>query len=269
MSLLGNRWTEPNYQKAIEWCKTRQKQDINCTVAFLGGTPQDDSQAQLAFETNVYVVKLIGDQKLNASVTLKPTVLGVLLDKSKCRQRVLAIAEEAANQNLPVEIATESKDLVSFSLETAVACAKENKNVILDLQVYLNRTFEDLKTASKNGAGVRLVKGAYVGDANKLEEIQTHFKSLIDSSAVNSNKVLLGTHDPEIIEWVKEKFRDKKGLVEFGFLKGLSDRTKIELVERGWRVLEYVPFGEKTGAYVNRRLKFLSDLEAIGKLPAP
>jgi len=269
MSLLGSKWTEPNYQQAIEWCKTRQKQSINCTVAFLGGTPQDDSQAQLAFETNVHAVKFIGDQKINAYVTVKPTVLGALLDKSKCRQKVLAIAKEAANQNQPVEIATESKDLVSFSLETAVACAKENTNVILDLQVYLNRTYEDLKTATKNGVGVRLVKGAYVGDENKLEEIQTHFKSLIEASAVNSNKVILGTHDPEMIEWVKEKFRDKKELVEFGFLKGLSDRTKIKLAEQGWRVLEYVPFGEKTEAYVNRRLKFLQDLEGAGKFPAP
>jgi proline dehydrogenase len=78
----------------------------------------------------------------------------------------------------------------------------------------------------------------------------------------------VGTHDPELIDWVKAKFSGNKQAVEFGFLKGLSDKTKVELANQGWRVLEYVPFGEKTEAYENRRLKSLQDLEVVGRAPA-
>jgi proline dehydrogenase len=269
MSLTSNRWTEPNCQQSLAWCKARQKQNIKCTVAFLGGIPEDDAKAQLACDTYMNAIGLIGEQELNASLTVKPSVLGALLDKAKCRQRTLAIAKSAADQNLALEIATEGIDLVSFALETAVACAEENKDVILDLQAYLDRTSEDQKAATKGGVKVRLVKGAYVGDLNKREEIQNRFRSLVEAAVEDSQEVLLGTHDPELIEWAKAKFRGKKRGVEFGFLKGLSDETKVELARQGWRVLEYVPFGEKTEAYVNRRLKSLKDLEAMGKMPAP
>jgi len=269
MSLTSSRWTEPSSRQAIAWCKARLKQNIKCTIAFLGGIPEDDAQAQLACDTYMDAIGLIGVQELNTSLTVKPSVLGALLDRVKCRQRTLAIARSAADRNLALEIATEGNDLVSFALETAVACTDENKDVILDLQAYLDRTSEDQKAAAKGGVKVRLVKGAYFGDVNKHEEIQSRFKSLVEAAAEKSQEVLLGTHDPELIEWVKAKFRGKKRGVEFGFLKGLSDKTKVELAIQRWRVLEYVPFGEKTEAYVNRRLKSLKDLEAMGKVPAP
>jgi proline dehydrogenase len=268
MSPTSSRWTEPNYHQAVAWCKTRQKQHIKCTIAFLGGIPEDDAQAQLAYDTNMNTIRLIGEQELNTYLTVKPSVLGALLDRVRCSQRTLSIARLAADRNLALEIATEGIDLVSYAFETAVACANENKNMILDLQAYLNRTSEDQKAAAKSGVKVRLVKGAYVGDAKKHEEIQSRFRILVEAAAENSQEVLLGTHDPELIDWVKAKFRGNKQAVEFGFLKGLSDKTKVELANQGWRVLEYVPFGEKTEAYENRRLKSLQDLEVIGRAPA-
>jgi proline dehydrogenase len=259
----------PNYQQAIAWCKARHKQNIKCTIAFLGGIPEDDAQAQLAYDINMNAIRLIGEQGLNTFLTVKLSVLGALLDRVRCSKRTLTIARSAADRNLVLEIATEGNDLVPYALETAVVCASENKNVILDLQVYLNRTSEDQEAAAKSGVKVRLVKGAYVDDVKKYEDIQSRFRSLVETAAENSGEVLLGTHDPELIEWVKAKFHGRKRAVEFGFLKGLSNKTKVELANDGWQVLEYVPFGEKTGGYVNRRLKSFRDLEAIGKASAP
>jgi len=269
MSSTGIRWSEPNIRQALLWCNARQDQNIKCTVAFLGGTPENNAKAQLALDTNLDALKLIRQQGLDTSLTVKLTVLGGLLDNAKCRQRTLTIARAAKDQKLTVEIATESRDLVSFALESAIACAKENGNVILDLQAYLDRSHEDLKLAARSGLKVRIVKGAYVGDSNRNEEVQSRFRSLVEASAENSQETLLGTHDPELIDWVKAKFQRRKESVEFGFLKGLSDKTKVDLASQGWRVLEYVPFGEKTEAYENRRLKFLRDLEGLGKAPAP
>ena len=89
MSPTSNRWTEPNYQQAIVWCKARQKQNIKCTIAFLGGIPEDDAQAQLAYDTNIKAIRPIGEQGLNTSLTVKPSVLGALLDRVRCIQRTL------------------------------------------------------------------------------------------------------------------------------------------------------------------------------------
>ena len=54
-------------------------------------------------------------------------------------------------------------------------------------------------------------------------------------------------------------------LIEFGFLRGLADRTKIAMAKEGWLVSEYVPFGENSAAYVARRQKYLKQLQSLGR----
>jgi proline dehydrogenase len=57
--------------------------------------------------------------------------------------------------------------------------------------------------------------------------------------------------------------------MEFGFLRGLADGTKLELARDGWIVAEYVPFGRDFEPYVLRRLNYLKRLGASGRAPAP
>jgi proline dehydrogenase len=212
---------------------------------------------------------VISEQKLDSTITVKPTVLGALLDKAKCTEKMLAILRAAQAHNVGIEIATETRDLVEYALETAVMITKEGSVVTLALQAYLNRTLEDIKVAFKNGFKIRLVKEAYVGDIENYVYIQQQFKKSIEVVMENKQPILVGTHDPEIIDWVKKRLDLDKKLVEFSFLKGLSDITKVELSKQGWNVLEYVPYGEKVDAYENRRLRFLKELERMGKTSAP
>ena len=65
------------------------------------------------------------------------------------------------------------------------------------------------------------------------------------------------------------KMEGKKDLIEFGFLKGLADRTKVAMAKEGWLVSEYVPFGKNRTAYEARRRKYLKELESLGRIPAP
>ena len=52
--------------------------------------------------------------------------------------------------------------------------------------------------------------------------------------ALNSGSSMsLGTHDPELIEWATKQPESGKAHLEVSFLKGLADRTKIDLAERG------------------------------------
>jgi proline dehydrogenase len=79
----------------------------------------------------------------------------------------------------------------------------------------------------------------------------------------------IGTHDPEVINWARTELAAKKSSLEFGFLKGMSDETKMGLVSEGWAVAEYVPFGKRGDAYISRRLRYLRMLERLGRSPAP
>jgi proline dehydrogenase len=72
-----------------------------------------------------------------------------------------------------------------------------------------------------------------------------------------------------LIGWLREEMRDHKDLIEFAFLKGLAECTKIEMAAEGWKVAEYVPYGPKGQAYFQRRERYLSTLEHLGRSPVP
>ncbi len=68
---------------------------------------------------------------------------------------------------------------------------------------------------------------------------------------------------------MKEKASKKKEFIEFGFLKGLADNTKIELAKDGWLISEYIPFGKDKSAYEMRRKHYLQELKKLGRVSAP
>lgn len=214
-------------------------------------------------------IKAIAEMRMDASITVKLTALGALFDREACRENLLAILRGASAADVGFEMDMEGQDLVEVTLEAAVACARESHGVTLALQAYLNRTPDDLKVALKNGIRPRLVKGAYVGDTNDFVEIQKRFKSIARSALESGDSILTGTHDPELIGWVLQSLKPARKTMGFGFLKGLADRTKVDLALQGWAVSEYVPFGKITGAYEARRLKYLRELGSLGRAPAP
>lgn len=269
MSRTARRWTEPNLPSALDRCRVRLGQGIHCTIAFLGGSAQTDEQASQAVKFFLDSIKMLNEENLDASITVKPTTLGVLLDKARCTEHILAIFREALAHNVGFEMATEGKDLVQYTVETAVRCAKERHNVTLALQAYLDRTVEDLKIALNNGIRPRLVKGAYLGDTGDYVEIQGRFKTLAEIVLENKHPLLVGTHDPDLIRWAIQRVDSNRQLIEFGFLKGLADNTKVNLARRGWSVSEYIPFGENVEAYESRRWRYLRELERFGRAPVP
>jgi proline dehydrogenase len=211
-------------------------------------------------------------KELDASMTIKPTMLGALLDKARCTEHILTIFREAVALGVGFEIATEAKGLVEYTVKAAVTCSKaanEGQHLTLALQAYLDRTPEDLKIALDNGIRPRLVKGAYLGDTGEFTEIQERFKRLAERVSESKHFLLVGTHDPELIQWVMKRVGSNKQLVELGFLKGLADSAKLDLARQGWGVLEYIPFGENVETYESRRWKYLRELEHLGKAPVP
>ena len=163
----------------------------------------------------------------------------------------------------------EGTPLVDFTLKTALECTENSYHVTLALQAYLDRTIEDIKIAIDNYITVRLVKGAYIGDTNDFKEIQSKFKICFDKLFESGKHFSVGTHDPELVKWIKDRVRDQMDLIEFGFLKGLAHETKLNLVNDGWAVVEYVPYGINSKAYITRRLRYLKTLESEARKPAP
>lgn len=269
MNNQENRWVHPDWQSAVKWCKKRNSQSIRCTIDVLGENSKDEEEVRRFVGDYKSVIDSISDEGLKASPSIKLTALGANFDKKVCMDYVQKLYSEANLNKVQLEMDMEGSPLVDFTLNSTYQVSSDAFPVTLALQAYLNRSTADLYSLLDRGIKVRLVKGAYMGDVDIFSFIQERFKFLFIILMDSKIPFSVGTHDPELIEWIKGRMANKKEQLEFGFLMGLADETKQNLVDEGWKVSEYVPFGSEGTAYEKRRNRYLNELEKAGKHPAP
>ena len=264
-----HRWTLPDLASALTWARELRGQKIRCTLAPLGEYSRTRDEARAQAEANLACVRAIASLQADTSLSVKLSAIGSIFDQAACLDHMLEITREAAKYQVALELDMEGKGSVDFTLSTAARCRKESPLITVALQSYLERTADDIRKMVSSGIGIRLVKGAYLGDTSDFVKIQQLAEQ--DTRILKALRALfsLGTHDPDLIEWTEREFGDQRDLVEFGFLMGLSEQTKVRLAAGGWRVSEYVPFGSGGQAYVLRRERYLRELAGSGRAPAP
>ncbi|MGH7577337.1 MAG: proline dehydrogenase family protein, partial [Longimicrobiales bacterium] len=120
---------------------------------------------------------------------------------------------------------------------------------------------EDVRTANRLGARVRLCKGAYP----EPEPIAYADKAAVDQSFVELMAMLfsdgvypgIATHDEAMIDATRRHaaaHRIPSSAFEFQMLYGVRRDLQRELRQSGYNVRVYVPFGESWYPYLMRRL---------------
>jgi len=267
LSTTESRWAVPDRDSAIAWCRMRNDNEIRCLLDPLGRYSRTDEQMRTAVNEHTALAEAIARSKIDASMSIKLTTLGGTLNRELAMRNALFICQRCAELGVGFEIDMEGQRMVNLTLETAERCANIAP-VTLALQAYLDRTHQDLERMLDAGVRVRLVKGAYSGNISDFEMIQEVYKDLTEEVLKRDVPFCVATHDPELLSWMKGRCRDKE-MIEFGFLKGLSDQTKQDLAAEGWKVVEYVPYGSNTEGYITRRRTYLMRLEELGRMPAP
>jgi proline dehydrogenase len=265
----ASRWILPDLTSALAWAKERSGQGIRCTLALAGEYARTPEGAQAALAENLACLRAMAPAGTGSSLSVKPSALGGLSDRDACRKYLVRISEEASGSGVPLEIDMEGKGYVDFTLALALACREVHPRVTVALQSYLDRTPADIRQMVTGGVRVRLVKGAYLGDTREFGEIQRRTREDARLLWELHAPFSLGTHDPVLIAEIRREPGGGRDLVEFGFLKGLSDLTKTALATEGWAVSEYVPFGPGGEGYILRRERYLKELALAGRAPAP
>jgi proline dehydrogenase len=265
------RWMLPDQESALAWAAERRTRRIRCILALAGEYAEDPGEARSGADSSIACIHGIASAQALAgtSVSVKPSTLGSLFDEAACREHAIRIAREAGALRVPLELDMEGRGFVDLTISLASSCRKEQASVTVALQAYLRRTPGDIRRMAAEEIGVRLVKGAYLGDISDFAEIRE--VTVQDAGILKDLRTSfsIGTHDPELIGRIKDEFGADQDLVEFGFLMGLSEQTKTGLAKEGWRVSEYVPFGPGGDAYIRRRERYLGDLARAGRAPAP
>ena len=265
---MPDRWALPDQEKALALCRRRNESNIRCIVDILGRYYREENQARQSFDAYAELAKEIAHRRLDASLSLKPSTLGGTINRDLTRELVQKLAKMAHEWGIGVELDMEGQRMVDLTLLLAEEQAQAGIPITVALQAYLHRTQHDIERMVEAGVKVRLVKGAYTGDITDFSMIAEVYKDLVELLISKDVQFGVATHDPDILEWVMRRIRDKE-LIEFGFLRGLSDETKEQLASEGWKVAEYVPFGHNREGYEARRKTYLRTLDELGQLPAP
>jgi proline dehydrogenase len=202
------------------------------------------------------------EHELDANISVKPTQAGLEAGVGAFCDMMAPILEKAKAHDIFVRMDMESSDWTQITLDAFERLWHEGwTNLGVVLQSYLRRSAEDVRRMNELGARVRLCKGAYA----EPTEVAFQKKSEVDESYVELTKALMqngtypaiATHDDAICAEALA-FAKAEGIgperFEFQMLHGVRRDLQQELVEKGYNVRVYIPFGGSWYPYLMRRL---------------
>lgn len=251
---------------AVKKVTELHKLGIYTTTDRLGESTLDRKDADATVAAYVELLRAFYDagQANMAEVSVKLSAVG---------QALGADGEKIALENAKkiVDVANEVGTTVTFDMEDHTTIdstlrilgeiRKTTPSVGGVLQAQLLRTTDDIAKNSYAGSRIRLCKGAYAEgpevahvERNEIDKAYVrNMQTLIESQAYP----MLATHDPRLIEIgqaIASSAALEKDSFEFQMLLGVRPEEQKRLVELGYKVRVYVPYGDEWYAYLMRRM---------------
>ena len=152
----------------------------------------------------------------------------------------------------------EGSAFTEATVRTYVSAHERHPDMGVALQAYTRRSETDLKVILDGGGKVRLVKGAYRESKDFVypsrQEVSENFRKLMGMLFDRSDGFAIATHDSALVDEAKKLSESKHVDFRFELLKGIRDDLKTELVNSGYKVSEYLPYGDRWYAYSKRRI---------------
>lgn len=245
---------------------TQQVNQAGATVSIdnLGENVTNAEEARSSAALYHQLLDDIAARKLQANISLKLTHMGLDVDENLAHDLVSGLVAKAATLNSFVRVDMEGSPYTQRTLDFVRQLHREPQNrgkVGTVIQSYLYRSEQDVNDLLADGIRIRLCKGAY----KEPPEIAFQKKADVDANYVKLMKTLmksgiyhgLATHDEHIINEAKA-FALRENIArdsfEFQMLHGIRRDLQQQLVQNGWRMRVYIPFGTEWYPYFMRRL---------------
>lgn len=248
---------------AVREVKNLNAQGICATIDLLGEEKKVKEDALKAVDVYKQVLKVIDQEKLDANISVKPTHMGLKLDKEFCYNNFKTLVEEASKINSFVRMDMEDSSCATDTIDIYLRLKKDYSNVGTVFQSYMRRVVDDVNKVIPHQANLRLCKGAYYWEKREVvykdsEIVNDTFRYIMEKLLANRCYVGIATHDEKLVwEGIKlvDKLKLKKDEYEFQMLLGVDQQLRRIIVNGGHRLRVYVPFGKEWFAYSIRRLK--------------
>ena len=246
---------------AVRVVRNLNQQGAMGTIDVLGEEVKEREKALAAVEEYLQVFDTIAAEKLDSNVSIKPTLLGLKIDESFCRDNIERIVAKAKEHGNFVRIDMEDNTTTDATLRIFHELYARYGNVGPVLQAYMRRTLSDI-AALPEGSTVRLCKGIYVEPRTiawkGFETVRANFVRALEKLIERGIYPGIATHD-EYLTCRAVGLIDRHGLrpeqYEFQMLLGVDEELRRILIAGGHRLRVYVPYGRDWYPYSMRRLR--------------
>lgn len=256
---LARQWVAGNtFDEGLRRAHRANDRGLGAILNFLGEHYTHKGDVEAALREYRSLLRGIEADGLDASISVKPTQLGLTLDEAYCRRNLDEIRGLCQAQGVFLWFDMEDAPYTTATLRIYEDTRRRYSETGVALQANLHRTEEDLRSLMPQGT-IRLVKGAYREDPRtsyrQKRDIDANYRTLMRILFEEGRRFALATHDDAMIsEGLALQERHEREL-EFQTLMGVRDPLKHELAARGLRTLEYIPYGPRWFAYFTRRLR--------------
>ena len=252
----------PALDDAIRVVRELNAAGVAATVDVLGEDITREDEARRTAAQYRAVLDAMASNHLDANISIKLTALGLKIDRNLCLSIVREIAAAAREEKSFVRLDMEDASCTTGTIDIFRTLRREFDNIGIVVQSRLRRTVDDVAQLTAEGANFRLCKGIYL-EPHRIawtdpEIIRSNYVALLDMMFAGGSYAGIATHD-ELLVWHALRLARERSIpkdrFEFQMLLGVTPALRSILVDAGYRVRVYVPFGEQWYAYSVRRLK--------------
>ncbi len=247
--------------QAVQAARTMNRMGRKVSLDYLGESVGNESEARQAGATCAAILERIAAEGLDANISVKLTQLGRGIRQDLCEEILSGIVERAASAGNFVRVDMEGSDYTQRTLDIVRRLRQRTAAVGTVIQANLYRSEQDVKDLLAIGCRIRLCKGAYKEPAG----VAFPGKADVDENYVRLMHLLLpsgifhgiATNDPMMISATRSFAGQRKisnGSFEFQMLYGIRTDLQEQLVEDGFGLRVYIPFGRDWFPYFMCRL---------------
>lgn len=232
---------------------------VRAIINLLGEETTSREETTAAKSKILDILEAIKSRQIESCISVKPTQLGLSIDPSLFRDNLAKIQNKAESLGTFVWVDMEGSPFTAQIVDSYLEFRKKYGNIGVAIQAYLKRSEADVNRILDLGGAIRLCKGAYNESPEivykRRNQINENFSKLMRTMFERGKGFAIATHDEKLIEEATRLSNVHHADFEFEMLMGIRDKKKLELVERGYRVSEYIPFGKSWWAYSKRRIR--------------
>ena len=257
---IAKRWIAGyTLQDAISAARDANNRKVQALLNRLGEHTPDRNLIQQYVEEYLKLLEAIQSEKLQATISIKPSQIGLTADATLCRDNLLKILAKAEEEGRFVWIDMENSPYTESTVGLYRELLGTHKDLGLCLQANMKRSESDLRDLLPRGGKIRLVKGAYPenGDVafRRRSELNANYLRLMRILFEEAKFFAIGTHDEKMTNEAEKLSRARRANFEFQLLKGIRDDLKSRLLTDGFKVSEYIPYGPEWYNYSKRRMR--------------